>query len=187
MPHARTAGCAFAVVTLISLGVVLDCPSSVPQLPVLAARSLMSARPRRKERWNQDRLLHRVRGRSCINLITQRHGRTPPVKKESQRRWYRKRLTAMSSLFRYRFRVASEVHLGRHIMIVVLPGLTLQRCNVICKLLTTGHQKSIGPSSCQCRISGQKEHMVPVANNYIRLLSLLHVKEQLQREPRPLL
>ena len=57
MPHARTTGCAFAVVTLISLGVVLDVPASVPQLPVLAARSLMSARPRCKERWNQDRPL----------------------------------------------------------------------------------------------------------------------------------
>ena len=134
---------------VILLGVVLDVPASVPQLPVLAARFLMSARPRRKERWNQDRLSLRVRGRSCINLLTQRHGRTPPVKKESQRRWYRKRLIAMSSLFRYRFRVASEVHLGRHIMIVVLPGLLLQRCNVVCKLLATGHQKSIGPSSCQ--------------------------------------
>jgi hypothetical protein len=147
----------------------------------------MSARPRRKERWNQDRLLPGVRGHSCINLITQRHGRTPPVKKESQRRWYRKRLTAMSSLFRYRSRVASEVHSECHIMIVVLPGITLQRCNVICQLLTTGHQKSIGPSSCQCRSSGQMEHMAPVANNYIRLLSLLHVKEQLQHELRPLL
>ena len=88
MPHARTPGCAFAAVTLISLGVVLDVPASVPQLPVLAARSLMSARPRRKERWNQDRLLLRVRGHLCINLITQRRGPTPPVKKESQRRWY---------------------------------------------------------------------------------------------------
>jgi hypothetical protein len=116
MPHARTAGCAFAVVTLISLGVVLDVPASVPQLPVLAARSLMSARPRRKERWNRDRPLLRVRGYLCINLITQRHGPTPPVKKESQRRWYRKRLTAMSSLFRYRFRVAGEVHVECHIM-----------------------------------------------------------------------
>ena len=29
--------------------------------------------------------------------------------------------------------------------------------------------------------------MAPVANNYIRLLALLHVKEQLRRELRPLL
>ena len=72
MPHARTAGCAFAVVTLVSLGVVLDVPASVPQLPVLAARSLMSARPRRKERLNRDHLLRRVRGNLCVNLLAER-------------------------------------------------------------------------------------------------------------------
>ena len=31
------------------------------------------------------------------------------------------------------------------------------------------------------------EHIAPVADDYIRLHSLLHVKEQLQRELRPLL
>ncbi len=113
----------------------------------------MSAHPRRKERLNPDRLLLKVRGRLFVNIIAQRCGPATPVKKESQRRWYRKRLIAMSSLFRYLSRVASEFHLQRHIIIVVpeetvfliLPGLTLQRYTVIRKLLTTGHRNRSVP------------------------------------------
>ena len=45
---------------------------SYPQLPVLALRSLMSARPRRKERLNRDRLLRRVCGHLCVNLLAER-------------------------------------------------------------------------------------------------------------------